>query len=159
MVIRATSNSSIGSIKPGFLHEPELEKWDRFFQAQAAARAWRNRKDHFQAWLREAESRPVGFSPDLPLLHLGGGPGRELLEYFLATPESRISATFLDPDAQAIRYAAGLCVPVRTRVTFLQANPLGFQTALTPRLIWSAGLFESLDDENADHACFAGCGG
>jgi SAM-dependent methyltransferase len=127
--------------------DPDLAKWDRFFQAQAAPRAIRNRKDCFQAWLREAEAKRHAVLPVLCLLHLGGGSGREVVEYFKRAPYSRLLCTFVENDARAIAYAARLCSAVCDRVNFVQANPAGFRPAISPHLIWAAGLCDHLGDD------------
>jgi len=129
--------------------EPELCRWDRYFHTRAAFRAIRNTKEYFFHWLRgaEADLARSEFSPRL--VHLGGGPGRELCEYFTRVPESRISCTYLDPDRNAIAYATRICACLAPgRVTYRTANPLGFSTAVAPDLIWAGGLLDYLDDRN-----------
>ncbi len=127
--------------------DPALARWDVFFHGQPAIRALRNAKAFFRSWLSQAEADFDNRLPRLRLLCPGGGPGRELLEYFAENPASRVFCTYLDPDARAVAYAAGICAPVAGRVEYQQANPLGFQAA-EPHLIWACGLFDYLDDLN-----------
>ena len=128
--------------------DPALAKWDLFFHAQPAIRALRHAKSHFYSWLAQAEAGCDAHLPRVRLLHLGGGPGRELLEYFLENPGSRVVCDYMDADARAVSYAARTCAPVGVRVRLQQANPLGFQPAGIPHLIWASGLFDYLDDPN-----------
>lgn len=128
--------------------DPAVEKWDHFFHAQAAARALCNQKRYFHSWLREAEAKRHVVLPLIHLLHLGGGPGRDVSEYFHDTPDSRATCAFVEMDARAIAYAARLCARMRNRVFFHQANPLNFRTAVAPHLIWAAGVADYLDQAN-----------
>jgi SAM-dependent methyltransferase len=126
--------------------EPALRRWDRFYHAQPAIRAIRAAKDYFGRWLRAAEEDRRVAEPRLSLLHLGGGPGRELLEYFSRVPASRVSCTYMDPDLRALAYAQTCCAPVKDRVAFWSANPLALGGAVAPDLIWVGGLLDYLDD-------------
>jgi len=128
--------------------DPALRNWDRYFNAQGAARSLRGCKAYFIRWLGEAEARlPRKFSK-LNLLHLGGGPGREILEYFDGAPDSRVACFYTDPDPHAVSYAARVCAPLFSRVTFRISNPLAFEPEFAPHLIWAGGLFDYLDDRN-----------
>jgi extracellular factor (EF) 3-hydroxypalmitic acid methyl ester biosynthesis protein len=128
--------------------EPALRNWDRFFHAQPAVRAIRSAKDYFGRWLRRAEAERRRTGPRIHLLHLGGGPGRELLEYFIRAPASRVSCISMDPDLQAVAYATRVCAPVKDRVSFWPVNPLACGGTVSPDLIWIGGLFDYLDDGN-----------
>ena len=128
--------------------DPALRNWDRYFNAQGAARSLRGCKAYFIRWLGETEVRLSRKFPKLNLLHLGGGPGREILEYFDGATDSRVSCFYTDPDPHAVSYAARVCAPLFSRVTFRISNPLAFEPEFTPHLIWAAGLFDYLDDRN-----------
>ena len=125
-----------------------LANWDIYFHAQPAIRALRQAKCTFASWLARAEEVRAVPASHLRLLHLGGGPGRELLDYFLENSASRVFCTYLDADARAISHAQKVCAPVSGRVKFQKANPLGFQSAGKPHLVWACGLFDYLDDQN-----------
>ena len=127
--------------------DPALAGWDLFFHAQPAIRALRNAKDVFRSWLSQAEARCDASLARVRLLWLGGGPGRELLEYFADNPGGRVLCTYIDADPRAVSYATGVCAPVGYRMRFQRANPLGFQTE-APHLIWASGLFDHLTDLN-----------
>ncbi len=129
--------------------DPTLGQRDRDFHAQPAPRALRAVKAAFQTWLGAAESEVRPRDPTLHLLLLGGGPGRELLEYFQRAAASRVVCTYLDPDPRAIAYAMRVCAPVSARIAFQAANPFGFRTAGTPHLIWAAGVFDHLEESAA----------
>ena len=126
--------------------DPSLVKWDRFFHAQAAPRAVRNRKTYFHAWLREAETSRHDGLKELRLFNVGSGPARDVCEYFESTPESRIICTCVDHDSNAIAHASTVCASQSDKVHFQQANALKFRPIVTPHFIWSAGLFDYLDD-------------
>jgi len=128
--------------------DPALRNWDQFFQAQPAVRALRGAKDYFGRWLRLAEAERRGAEPMIHLLHLGGGPGRELAEYFARAPESRVSCIYMDPDLRAVAYARRSCAGITGQVSFWPANPLAFGRLASPDLIWVGGLFDYLDDGN-----------
>jgi len=127
--------------------DPALAGWDAFFHGQPAIRALRDAKAFFRSWLSQAEADFDSCLPRLRLLCPGGGPGRELLEYFTENPTSRVLCTYMDPDARAVAYAAEICAPVTDRLRFQQANPLGFRTE-EPHLIWACGLLDYLEDRN-----------
>jgi extracellular factor (EF) 3-hydroxypalmitic acid methyl ester biosynthesis protein len=127
--------------------DPALARWDAFFQGQPAIRALRNAKAFFHSWLSQAEADFDNRLPQLRLICPGGGPGRELLEYFTANPGSRVLCTYIDPDPRAVAYAEETCAPVADRIRFQQASPLGFQAG-EPHLIWACGLFDYLSDLN-----------
>jgi len=129
-----------------FWHSPDarLIKWDRFFHAQAAPRAVRNRKSYLHTWLKAAEERYSG-SP-VRLINVGSGPARDLQEYFLMLPSSRVACTCIEHDQRAITYARSICAREVERVSFLHTNAFNFRPVHAPHLIWSAGLFDYLDD-------------
>jgi SAM-dependent methyltransferase len=127
--------------------DPTLARWDVFFHRQPAIRALCDVKARFISWLAQAEADFDASLPRLRLLWPGGGPGRELLDYFTERPASRVLCTYMDPDARAVACAADTCAPVAEHLRLQQANPLGFQ-AEDPHLIWACGLTDYLDDLN-----------
>jgi SAM-dependent methyltransferase len=129
---------------------PGLVKWDRFFHAQAAPRAVRNRKEYFKRWLEAAENRLDVVRP-IQLLNVACGPTRDVAEYVEAKPASRIFCTCIDRSPVALEYAAGVCAGARNHVAFHRADAFRFSPVVAPQLIWSAGLFDYLDDRQFVH--------
>ncbi len=122
-----------------------LANWDVYFHAQAAPNAVRNRKRFFKHWLHSLEKLHPG--RDVRVLNLGSGSARDVFEYFVENPGSGFVIHCVDHDAKAIAFAAKLCAPFSDRVAFSEANALRFHPAIPPRIIWSAGLFDYLNDK------------
>lgn len=121
--------------------DPALAKWDEFFHWQAACDAVRNRKDYFKTVLRELEAG----KPAAAVLEIGCGSCRGIHEYLLQYPDSRLTFDCVDMDAKAIAYARQLLG--NERITFHHGSIF----RLVPQaghydLVWSAGLFDYLDD-------------
>lgn len=117
--------------------------WDRFFHAQPAPRAVRNRKAYFHALLDELNDR----HPTARVLKVGIGPGRSMYEWMVANPDSGISFECVDIDDKAIAYARALNEPHADRVTFVHQNALRYTTRRKYDLVWSAGLFDYFNDK------------
>jgi extracellular factor (EF) 3-hydroxypalmitic acid methyl ester biosynthesis protein len=116
---------------------PEESKWDRFAQAQPAAKAVRNRKDYFIRLLNSGKYHHV--------LNLASGPGRDLKEFFDQAPHATLQVDCVEIDPNAIRYAEGL-IHRKKQVRFLRQNVLRFVPNEPYDLIWSAGLFDYFSD-------------
>lgn len=114
-----------------------VARWDRFAQAQPAARAVRNRKTYFIDLL---QSRPFA-----SVLNLASGPCRDLKEYFEQHPGAAILVDCVELDPNAIAYAQKLLGP-NPRVRFFNQNVLRLNTEATYDLVWSAGLFDYFTD-------------
>jgi SAM-dependent methyltransferase len=126
--------------------DPRYSRWDRYFHAQAAPRAVRNRKEYFKTLVRRTENRASG---PVHVLNLGSGPCRDVLEYFDDHPESRVCFTCVDQDSDAIGFARSLCGDHGPRVGFTQANALRFRSSRRFDLVWSGGVMDYLDDRIA----------
>lgn len=127
--------------------EPRLAKWDEYFHSQAAPRAVRNRKAYFQSWLRQCEEQ----NPDheIRVLNIGSGPSRDVFEYLNGYKNSRAFFECVDQEPKAIAYAKNVCRSFLDRIEFHQANALRYRPVRPPHLIWSAGLFDYLNDRIA----------
>lgn len=123
---------------------PTLRRWDEYFHAQPAARAVRNRARYFRDWLETVEAANPGRR--LRLLNVGSGPCRDVFEYLTHHPDSRMVFHCVDQDTRAIAHAARLCAPFGKRVIFHQANALRFVPDEPMDAVWSAGLFDYLND-------------
>lgn len=122
--------------------EEHLVRWDGYLQAHAAPRAVRNRKRYFHALL---DSRRRGDHP-MNVLNVASGPARDVLEWLDANGSEGVRFDCVDIDGKAIRYAQTLCSDYPEAVEFHQANALAFRTSRRYGLVWSAGLFDYLDD-------------
>lgn len=127
--------------------DPQLAKWDECFHTLAAPCAVRNRKDYFQSWLRQWEER--NNSHEIRVLNIGCGPCRDVFEYLDNHHNSRAVFECVDHESKAIAYAKGVCQSFLDRIEFQQANAFRYQPACPPDLIWSAGLFDYLNDRLA----------
>jgi SAM-dependent methyltransferase len=124
--------------------KPELANWDIYFHAQAAPNAVRNRKRFFKHWLHSLETVHPGRG--ISVLNLGSGSARDVFEYFTENPSSGFVVDCVDHDANANAFASKLCAPFPDRVNFFCANALRFHPPSPPRIVWSAGLFDYLND-------------
>ncbi|MEM8487693.1 MAG: class I SAM-dependent methyltransferase [Bacteroidota bacterium] len=122
---------------------PEFYRWDAFFQNCSAVRAVRNRKQLFKHLMLQLEAVTTGA---VSVLNLASGPGRDVLEYFQSSVHPRCSICCVDQDQHAIAYAQKLCGDFREHIRFEQSNAFRFRSAEAYRLIWSAGLFDYLND-------------
>lgn len=132
------------SIYSGHVSNDEtLANWDRYFQAQAAPQAVRNRKSYFHDVLDR-----LGGS-ERTVLKLGVGPGRGMFEWFERTSQPRVTFECVDVDLHAIDYAANLNRKYAQRILFHHQNVFKFMPAPARRydLIWAAGLFDYFDDQ------------
>ncbi|MBM7062490.1 class I SAM-dependent methyltransferase [Pseudomonas sp. UL073] len=119
---------------------PELQNWDLFTHWHPATQAVRNRKDYFKqvmtALAADGQPRTV--------LNVGSGPCRDIHEYLQEHPDTPLRFECVDLDGQAIAYAQQLLNGAA--VLFHQANAFTFSTTQRYDLVWSAGLFDYLND-------------
>lgn len=107
----------------------------------------RNRKAYFQSWLRQWEE--CNHSHEIRVLNLGCGPCRDVFEYLSRYKNSDAVFECVDHEPKAIAYAKNICRSFLSRVEFQQANALRYHPLRQPRLIWSAGLFDYLNNRLA----------
>lgn len=120
-----------------------FECWDRYCHSHAATQAVRNRKSYFVQKMKDL-NRTV----DQPfrVLILGSGPATDVYEYLTETRAGNVHFDLLDIDQRAIDFAAEKNLVFRDQVLFIKSNVLRFSTSETYDLVWSAGLFDYLDD-------------
>jgi len=123
--------------------DKSLSKWDDFFHFQEAPIAVRNRKKYFIDQLSTIQKK----SKKIHVLNMASGPGRDMLEFFQACPNSKICFDCVDMDKNAIQYAQSLCSPYLDNITFFNENVFKFIPTKKYDVIWSAGLFDYLDDK------------
>ena len=119
-----------------------LKKWDEFFHWQKAPQAVRNRKDYFKEMLRKLDDSEYA-TPTV--LNVGSGPCRDIFEYKCDHSSTTISFDCLDMDPNAIKYSKKLLNGANVTHYCQHANR--FQTDRRYELIWSAGLFDYLDNK------------
>ena len=95
---------------------PHLSNWDVYFHQQAAPEAVRNRKRYFLNWLCSFEAKRDGET--IRLLNVGSGPARDVREYYVENPRTKVFADCVEQDAQAIEFGTKLCEPFAERVRF-----------------------------------------
>jgi extracellular factor (EF) 3-hydroxypalmitic acid methyl ester biosynthesis protein len=124
--------------------KPHLVNWDRFFHAQEAPRAIINRKKYFLDILRSLEKK----DGKREVLNIGCGPCSDVVE-FLSQRESHVFFECVDYDKNAIEYSSNKVKEkgFLKKVEFHHENALKFRPSRQYDLIWSAGLFDYLDEK------------
>ncbi len=125
---------------------PKLRKWDQHVQDQEAAIAVRNRKQYV-IQLFENLTQIDKERESIDVLNIASGPCRDLLEFFEKDKDGRIKFDNVEFDPLAISYAKNLCNKYEDRISFLETNAFNFSSDKKYRLIWSAGLFDYLNDK------------
>lgn len=124
---------------------PHLAKWDDFSHSRRSNRAVRNRKDYFIRMLAQCTTALTDGS-SFRVLNVGSGPARDVKEFFDCYPDSRVVIDCLDQERRAVAYARTICADYLDRVSFVTANVFRYQPSHAYSLVWSAGLFDYLDD-------------
>ena len=129
--------------------EASLKKWDEYFHRQKAPIAVRNRKTYFINLLRELDATAVNGREQIEVLNVASGPARDVFEYFSQCHNgSRLFCDCLDHDPKAIAYATDLCREHLANIAFHRTNAFRFVPRKKYQLVWSAGLFDYLDDNS-----------
>jgi len=121
-----------------------LVNWDRFFHAQEAPRAIINRKKYFLDILDTLEKK----DGKRDVLNIGCGPSNDVVE-FLSKGDSHIFFECVDYDKDAIEYSHNKVKEkgFLNHIEFHRENAFKFRPSKQFDLIWSAGLFDYLDDK------------
>ena len=124
-----------------------LVKWDKFFHWQKAPIAVRNRKQYFKKLLLEIDNIAPPRPPPI-VLNVGSGPCRDIFEYLQENLSTKIIFECLDMDRNAISYSKSLLNRFYgNKVTHYCQNVFSFKPEKKYDLVWSAGLFDYLDDK------------
>lgn len=126
---------------------PLFTNWDYLAQAQPASQAVRNRKKYFIAKANERYAHSS--DKEYRVLDVGSGPGRDVLEFFKQNDGKNIrdvNIDCIDMDEHAIEYASQLCVQYKSHINFHKVNAFRYRTEEKYDFIWSAGLFDYLND-------------
>lgn len=121
--------------------DPDMEKWDKFFQSRLAPLAVRNRKNYLVDLVKKLSTK----IPALQVLDVGCGPCRDIKEC-LETVEEDVQFTCVEMDSLAIDYARNLLGPVSDRIKFYQGHALKSDISEYFDLVWSGGLFDYFSD-------------
>lgn len=121
-----------------------LINWDHFFHAQDAPRAILNRKKYFLGILKDLEKK----DGKRDVLNIGCGPCQDVVE-FLSQGPSQVFFECVDYDKNAIEYSYN---KVKAKgflgnIEFYRDNAFKFRPTRQYDLIWSAGLFDYLDEK------------
>ncbi len=124
--------------------------WDEFYHRQIAPRSVRNRKNYFTYVFNELcyrKQRPI------TVLDIACGPCRDVAET-LANAGKKAHGSFfhcIDMDERAIAYAQEMVAGFTDKVTFKweTINAFRLRTQELYDLVWSAGLFDYLNDRLA----------
>lgn len=128
----------------------ELRDWDHYFHGLDATQAVRNRKEYFIDLVTSLVER----SPDVysfRVLDVGSGPARDVAEYLGGHRGNGIMFDCVDSDGTAIEHAQGVCRSHLAHIRFHRKNIFRFKSRERYNLIWSAGLFDYLDDRLFKH--------
>lgn len=123
---------------------PHLVNWDHYFHAQAAPHAILNRKKYFVDILRSLRAKKTKGT----VLNIGCGPIQDVVE-FLSEGKSQMLFECVDYDKNAIEYSFNKAKEkgLLNNIEFHRDNAFKFKPSKQFDLIWSAGLFDYLDDE------------
>ncbi len=117
--------------------------WDQYVQQNGAPDAVRNRKEYFKH-LVKAKAKS---SASLKLLNIVSGSGRELAELYRVTPANKIRTTCVEIDKEAIAFSKALNKEYLECIEYVNSNVFRYQTEDKFDFIWSAGLFDYLNDK------------
>ena len=134
----------IDRIYAGYISPSErLANWDRYYQAQPAPQAVRNRKAYFLDLCRRLP-RPEG--RPLEILNVASGPGTEMREALASATGADLRFDCVEQDPAAISHAFRACREFSDRIRFFQGSALTYAPGQTYDLVWAAGLFDYFED-------------
>ncbi|MFC2070294.1 class I SAM-dependent methyltransferase [Chloroflexota bacterium] len=124
--------------------------WDKAFQSQSASVAVRNRKEFFT---RTLSALCEQFANGMSVLNLASGPCRDLVEAadYIGDKSDIVSFHCVDMDARAVNYARKVVEENQPEIDiqWQVANAFKIQPTSRYDLVWSAGLFDYLNERCA----------
>jgi len=123
---------------------PKFEKWDLYTQSLPACKAVRNRKEYFLKIMNKLSKTKCNSS----VLNLASGSCRDIIELFEYDKINNIEFDCVDFDKNAIDYAQKNLSFHSSKVNFIHKNILKFRTTKKYDIIWSAGMFDYLNDKS-----------
>lgn len=122
---------------------PKYSIWDEYVQQNGAPNAVRNRKEYFKH-LVKAKAKST---PQLNVLNVVSGSGREISELYTDCYENNIHMTCVEIDEEAIAFSKQLNKVNLGQIEYVSSNIFKFQTEESFDFIWAAGLFDYLNDK------------
>lgn len=123
--------------------DPKYGIWDEYVQQNGAPDAVRNRKEYFKHLIRNKAKS----APSLQVLNIISGSGRELAELYDDKTAKNIHTTCVEIDKEAIAFSKKLNKTHLEQITYVNSNIFRYQTKEKYDFIWSAGLFDYLNDK------------
>lgn len=123
--------------------DPRCSKWDTYYHTHEATKAVRNRKTYFVKLMEELYAKRPH---PLEVLILGSGPATDVCEFFTRNPDANVTFDCLDIDQRAIDYASAKNKEYLPKINFIRMNVLRFVPEKKYDMVWSAGLFDYLND-------------
>jgi extracellular factor (EF) 3-hydroxypalmitic acid methyl ester biosynthesis protein len=126
--------------------DPALRRWDEYFHECAGTRAVRARKDYC---LNLFEKTIGSGKAHKRILNVASGPCRDVYEFLNRATDNcvrSVSIHCIDQDTNAIEHARSLLAPFSNQVSFENRNIFRSRLGREYDLIWSAGLFDYLED-------------
>lgn len=121
---------------------PKYAIWDAYVQQNGAPDAVRNRKEYFKH-LVKAKAKSAS---SINILNIISGSGRELKELYDAET-TNIHTTCVEIDKEAIEFSKELNKSNLEKIAYVNSNIFRYQTEESFDFIWSAGLFDYLNDK------------
>lgn len=123
---------------------PKYKIWDEYVQQGAAPNAVRNRKEYFKHLVKsKAKSKSTS---GINVLNIISGSGRELFELYGAETKN-IYMTCVEIDEEAIAFSKELNKANLANIEYINSNIFRYRTDESYDFIWSAGLFDYLNDK------------
>ena len=123
--------------------KPHIMKWDKYFQAQSAAKAVRNRLDYF---LKSIIKYAVITARPITVLSLGCGPCCEVAYALERAGDLIERIVCVDFDEHALNHATSILSSHMGKIELLKKNVLRLDLNYRFDLIWSSGLFDYFSD-------------
>lgn len=114
--------------------------WDRVAHSLPRALALRDRLQFFRNMVQS--KLPRGGM----LLNIGSGPARDLYTLYTDDEQCSVVSTCIEMEDKAVAYAKMLNENYLERINFVPMNVFRYETMQTYHLIWSAQLFDYLND-------------
>ncbi len=127
-------------------NNPDLRKWDLYFQLQKAPIAVRNRKKYFLDLLNSLEAMDQTDTAKR-VLNIASGPGRDLFDFFSLNNDSSIFFDNVEFDPLQYLMQKTYARTISKTLSFYIQTPLTLPQTKNIGLIWSAGLFDYLNDK------------
>ena len=123
--------------------DPKYRVWDEYVQQHAAPSAVRNRKEYFKHLVRSKANK----NSNLTILNVVSG-SRELAELYSTLPATtNIKTTCIEVDGEAINFSKELNKKHLDQIDYVHTNIFRYRNTNSYDLIWSAGLFDYLNDK------------